>query len=268
MDARLTKRALGACALGAAALMVLASLGTSAQAASTPWSPETDCTACHESQATSVAVPTHEALGCTICHSDADALADVHADVDESTRSPRRLKTTDVPDATCLGCHGDGMIAAPQAGQSATDQQDDPATEATDNTDAQASSKDAADNAPKADARTDQKTGDSKADAATSDEKTPDADGNQTTDSKSADSDQAEPGRSALIAATADSTVLTDENGTTVNPHDLPAVEDHASVNCIDCHKGHTDDALEVSAMKTCVLCHHENVFECYTCHE
>lgn len=268
MDARLTKQTLGACALGAVALMALASLGTPAQAASTPWSPQADCTACHESQATSVAIPTHEALGCSICHSDADALADVHADVDESSRSPRRLKATDVPDTTCLGCHGDGMIAAPETGQGVGAQKTSDTAEAANSTDAQATPKDAADNADKTVPGTDQKAGDSKASADTSGEKAPDADSDQAADSKAIDGDQAKPGRSALIAATADSTVLTDENGTTVNPHDLPAVEDHASVNCIDCHKGHTDDALEVSAMKACVLCHHENVFECYTCHE
>lgn len=72
----------------------------------------------------------------------------------------------------------------------------------------------------------------------------------------------------ALIAATATSVALTDKNGIVVNPHDLPAVEDHSSITCVTCHKGHTDDTIDESAIKACVLCHHESVFECYTCHE
>ena len=262
MDARLTKPALGAGALGAAALLVLVSLGTPAQAASTPWSPETDCTVCHESQAATVAAPAHEALGCTICHGDANALADVHADVDESSRSPRRLKATDVADATCLGCHGDGMAAVPKTGQGAPDQKTSDTAGAAGNAGAQA----IPDTASRPASDAEQKS------TATAAEATPAGADKAATDKaatdKAADSTAAEPGRSALVAATAHSTVLTDENGTTVNPHDLPAVEDHASVGCIDCHKGHTDDTLEASAMKACALCHHENVFECYTCHE
>ncbi len=248
MNAQLARRALSACALGAAATLVaLASLGTPARATETPWSLETDCTTCHDSQATSIVVPTHEALGCSICHSDEDALAEVHSDVDEETRAPRRLKTTDVADAVCLGCHGDGTIAAPDAGQSASGEKTAEAPATTEGNDVDAKATEAA------------------APTATPSENKAQADADST---KGADQEQDEPGRTALIAATADSTVLTDEKGTTVNPHDLPAVEDHASINCIDCHKGHSSDTIEVSAMKACTLCHHENVFECYTCHE
>lgn len=244
MNARLTKQALGVCGLGAAmALVALTSLGTPVRATESTWSPDADCAVCHESQAASIAVPTHESLGCAICHSDEDALAKVHADVDGSSRSPRRLKTTDVPDATCLACHGDGMIAAPEAGQdTAAEKASEPAG-----------------------ADVSRKVADKQASDIPG---TKDAGNAEDAATEGIDTEQAEPGRTALIAATAGCTVLTDEKGTKVNPHDLPPVEDHATVNCIDCHKGHSDDTLEDSATKACTLCHHENVFECYTCHE
>lgn len=69
-------------------------------------------------------------------------------------------------------------------------------------------------------------------------------------------------------AATEDSTVLTDINGTVVNPHDLPAIEDHAGITCASCHKTHeVSESTEKSAKRTCASCHHADVYECYTCH-
>lgn len=70
-----------------------------------------------------------------------------------------------------------------------------------------------------------------------------------------------------LSKATVDSAVLTDEEGTVVNPHAIPDVEEHANITCINCHKMHTDKSVEKAAVDTCTNCHHENVYECYTCH-
>lgn len=70
-----------------------------------------------------------------------------------------------------------------------------------------------------------------------------------------------------LVAATAASTALTDENGTVVNPHALPENADHAEIDCASCHKVHSSTAAEKSAQRTCSSCHHANVYECGTCH-
>lgn len=69
----------------------------------------------------------------------------------------------------------------------------------------------------------------------------------------------------ALVQATAASTECTDGNGLTVNPHDLPEAGDHDQVECWSCHGAH--EAVEV-VNDACVKCHHQNVYECYTCHE
>lgn len=68
---------------------------------------------------------------------------------------------------------------------------------------------------------------------------------------------------------TADSTALTDDKGTTVNPHERPKGERHDEVpaTCTDCHNNHSKD-LSKDAMKYCAQCHHRGVFECGTCHE
>ena len=70
-----------------------------------------------------------------------------------------------------------------------------------------------------------------------------------------------------LAELTADSTVLTDNNGTVVNPHDLPDVENHESITCTSCHEMHSGVSIEESAMDKCTDCHHSSVFECGTCH-
>lgn len=71
-----------------------------------------------------------------------------------------------------------------------------------------------------------------------------------------------------LAQKTASSTVLTDENGTVTNPHDLPSNSDHESVTCTSCHEGHATEPVQETAPEYCKSCHHENVYECGTCHE
>ena len=70
-----------------------------------------------------------------------------------------------------------------------------------------------------------------------------------------------------LAETTADSTVLTDKNGTTVNPHDLPEGHYGNMVTCGKCHKMHDTKTIEESATNACLGCHHDNVYECGTCH-
>ena len=70
-------------------------------------------------------------------------------------------------------------------------------------------------------------------------------------------------------AATEGSTVLTDINGTVVNPHERPDGEAHDEnpATCTDCHNNHSKD-LSKDAMKYCAQCHHRGIFQCGTCHE
>lgn len=68
--------------------------------------------------------------------------------------------------------------------------------------------------------------------------------------------------------ATMGSTILTDENGTIVNPHMLPDSHQDQKVSCTDCHVMHKINDIASSAQNTCVSCHHENVYQCGTCHE
>lgn len=76
--------------------------------------------------------------------------------------------------------------------------------------------------------------------------------------------DQAE-----LAEAVAGSVELEDAEGTKANPHFLPANEEHAGIECVDCHKAHECDAdVRGAARETCTSCHHAGVFACYTCHE
>lgn len=70
-----------------------------------------------------------------------------------------------------------------------------------------------------------------------------------------------------LAEKTVDCTVLTDDNDTVVNPHELPDVAEHAEVTCVSCHKMHSKTGVEKSASRACQSCHHTNVYECGTCH-
>jgi predicted CXXCH cytochrome family protein len=75
--------------------------------------------------------------------------------------------------------------------------------------------------------------------------------------------------REELAQVTAASVVLTDKEGNVINPHDLPASEDHENnANCGSCHIMHKPAALEEDAVKVCVSCHHQEVFvACEVCH-
>ena len=72
-----------------------------------------------------------------------------------------------------------------------------------------------------------------------------------------------------VAALTTGSTALTDDNGTTVNPHARPSSEKHDAnpLTCTDCHNNHSTD-LAKDAQKYCAQCHHRGVYECGTCHE
>lgn len=72
-----------------------------------------------------------------------------------------------------------------------------------------------------------------------------------------------------LTDKTLNSTTLTDKNGTVVNPHNMPEVNEHiAARNCASCHKMHQGDSAEEVTKKLCISCHHESVYECNTCHQ
>lgn len=71
--------------------------------------------------------------------------------------------------------------------------------------------------------------------------------------------------RDTLVEATADCTLLTDAQGTVVNPHDIVEGSQHEGVLCEDCHKMHSNDSA--AAYRACVSCHHAEVWECGTCH-
>ena len=70
-----------------------------------------------------------------------------------------------------------------------------------------------------------------------------------------------------LAEQTSSSTLLTDSNGTVVNPHDLPENADHETVTCGSCHDMHASDDAE-TAQKACISCHHMGIYECNTCHD
>ena len=71
----------------------------------------------------------------------------------------------------------------------------------------------------------------------------------------------------SLAEKTANSTVLTDKNGLTVNPHSLPSNPQHDAITCGDCHSMHFQKTAKGSALRYCVDCHHTHVFECGSCH-
>lgn len=73
--------------------------------------------------------------------------------------------------------------------------------------------------------------------------------------------------RGALVEATAECELLTDEKGTTVNPHDVPDNEGHAELSCISCHEAHESAPVEECAPEVCTDCHHAKVYACGTCH-
>lgn len=72
----------------------------------------------------------------------------------------------------------------------------------------------------------------------------------------------------ALATKTADYKDLVDTEGTVANPHALPETEEHSERVCGDCHKMHeSDQDMAQNSMQYCRSCHHEDIFECNTCH-
>jgi hypothetical protein len=72
-----------------------------------------------------------------------------------------------------------------------------------------------------------------------------------------------------IIAQTADVVTLVDKNGLVVNPHDVPQTTEHLkSITCANCHNVHSTVAYIEAAKKTCLGCHHADIYECGTCHE
>ena len=71
----------------------------------------------------------------------------------------------------------------------------------------------------------------------------------------------------SLAAKTQSSTVCTDDNGTVVNPHALPENEEHSDIDCASCHIMHSRETATEQTKSLCNSCHHENVYECFTCH-
>lgn len=72
--------------------------------------------------------------------------------------------------------------------------------------------------------------------------------------------------RAAIAEKTTD-VALSDDRGTTVNPHELAPSPDHEAIACVDCHASHQALPALEEAQGTCASCHHAGVFECGTCH-
>ncbi|MEY8562670.1 cytochrome c3 family protein [Eggerthellaceae bacterium 3-80] len=71
-----------------------------------------------------------------------------------------------------------------------------------------------------------------------------------------------------LIEKTADITVLTDSEGTVVNPHEVMSIgTGHDEISCSSCHKMHVTSDASQAASDTCLSCHHKEVYKCGTCH-
>lgn len=214
-------------------------VGTHAQAATSTgensganpieWSIDMNCTAsCHNVQAETMAgkvaqgAQAHGGLPCVSCHADEEGLAKGHAKVTaDDTKSPKRLKKSEVPSEACLTCHQatDGVVPsrAWTAEESVQDTKGDASKTVEDKVEGSAG-----------------KTG--------------------------------TPAYSS--STTADIDYLVDINGTTVNPHRLPINKSHATIGCATCHMMHDDTPLEETAVEACIRCHHDNVYECFTCHD
>ena len=76
-----------------------------------------------------------------------------------------------------------------------------------------------------------------------------------------------------LAAKTASITVLTDSKGTVVNPHAVRTAAvnvkgQHDEITCTTCHTVHASGDSATNAQQECLSCHHQNVYECGTCHK
>lgn len=75
------------------------------------WSPEIDCSACHNNEAESAQNvntiagfhATTANVNCVTCHTDEELLKEAHGDM--TGKVPRRLKKTEVSQDSCLTCH-------------------------------------------------------------------------------------------------------------------------------------------------------------------
>jgi hypothetical protein len=72
--------------------------------------------------------------------------------------------------------------------------------------------------------------------------------------------------RASLTTRTAD-VLITDKNGLSMNPHDLPSSSEHEALRCASCHSMHEESDTFTVAQRECFGCHHQQVFECGTCH-
>lgn len=80
------------------------------------WTPESDCSVCHQAEGDSVAdtallASTHSAQKCVNCHSDIDALATLHANAtgapsEEQAAQMRKNARSMATKEFCLTCHG------------------------------------------------------------------------------------------------------------------------------------------------------------------
>ncbi|MGI1659697.1 MAG: cytochrome c3 family protein [Desulfitobacterium sp.] len=76
------------------------------------WETTADCSVCHQKESQSFAdtaissdLHSTQGLTCTTCHTDLSALTTVHEGVTSSSKTPIRLRSTKVEQATCLNCH-------------------------------------------------------------------------------------------------------------------------------------------------------------------
>ena len=130
MTAHITKHL--AVTAGCLGIVAALALGGYAQAATSSskdsdapaieWTPELDCTAtCHGAQAEAIAnediqgAAAHGSFACVSCHTDEEGLVEGHAKVTaDDTKSPKRLKKSEVESDGCRTCHQvtDGVVPA------------------------------------------------------------------------------------------------------------------------------------------------------------
>ncbi|MEG0757541.1 MAG: hypothetical protein RR505_03980, partial [Raoultibacter sp.] len=86
------------------------------------WSSDSDCTSCHSTESSSMSdsaylCATHEQQGqtCTSCHTDETALADVHENSKDLTKTATKLKKTEVDSSVCQSCHKPSDLQAATA---------------------------------------------------------------------------------------------------------------------------------------------------------
>lgn len=86
--------------------------GSGSAAVEVAWTPQADCSSCHEAEAATVTdtacLAGHhtstQGFECVTCHADESALTEVHQDMSNG-KVPKKLKKTEVDQALCLSCH-------------------------------------------------------------------------------------------------------------------------------------------------------------------